>query len=226
MYNTGAMGHKEKNNESDDCRPVIINIRNGEVFPDDSPEMVEIMLAWEKLTKAERDAWHRVCCQNSRNELDMVFANAFSQEIERLLDVVSKRPKPPPKFEVCPLCKKHGRIVLGNNFFGPEFALQQEGEFYLDAGVSFDRFTKTQATAVRKDIKSSTLPKKLNRDVVRLCFRASVWNIQNATLDRLYKTKTNEGIHNFLFDPLVHYEVPASFAARLEEMAKSGWSKN
>jgi hypothetical protein len=59
---------------SDDCsgcRPVLLDIKTSMVLGDDTPEMQKILRIWDLTTRNERNVYHRVCCQNSRNPRDI-----------------------------------------------------------------------------------------------------------------------------------------------------------
>lgn len=75
---------------SDDCpgcRPAMINLATGERFPDDSPPMLAVLEVWKNTTVGQRLAWHRVTCQNSRTEMDLLFC----QGLQRLLQTALER---------------------------------------------------------------------------------------------------------------------------------------
>lgn len=48
------------------CRPVLLDVRTGKTFPDDSPAMKAINRVWHNMTLPEKEAWHEFTCQNSR----------------------------------------------------------------------------------------------------------------------------------------------------------------
>lgn len=49
------------------CRPVIINASTGHSFSDDSVEGRMIERVWQTSTPEEREAFHEVTCNNSRD---------------------------------------------------------------------------------------------------------------------------------------------------------------
>lgn len=53
------------------CLPVIIDPTTGQVMPADSPPMLSVMRVWRGTQRFEREAFHRVCCLNSRHPTDM-----------------------------------------------------------------------------------------------------------------------------------------------------------
>ena len=67
------------------CKPAMMNIDTGKVEPDDSPSMTIVLQLWSATTLAERQAWHRVTCQNSRSIVDLQFAQDFTQRVQAAL---------------------------------------------------------------------------------------------------------------------------------------------
>jgi hypothetical protein len=67
------------------CKPALLNIDTGEPEPDNSPIMQVVFGIWDTLTLAERQAWHRVTCQNSREPADMRVAKSFAETIQKAL---------------------------------------------------------------------------------------------------------------------------------------------
>lgn len=67
------------------CRPVIIDTRTGKAFPDDSPQMVAVMELWSKTSRAQRVAFHRVTCLNSRDMVDLFIIESLSRRIGEAL---------------------------------------------------------------------------------------------------------------------------------------------
>jgi hypothetical protein len=65
------------------CRPVALDPTTGKVLPDDHPLMQRILRAWGQTTREQREAWHRVTCQNSRDERDMKLARQFISAIQQ-----------------------------------------------------------------------------------------------------------------------------------------------
>lgn len=62
------------------CRPAMMNLKTHEVLPDDSPEMVAILGVWSKTTLEQRQAWHRITCQGSKNPADHELVRPFIEE--------------------------------------------------------------------------------------------------------------------------------------------------
>ena len=67
------------------CKPAMMDVQTGKVLPDDSPSMQIVLRLWGETTLAERQAWHRVTCQNSRAPEDLRFAQVFTQRVQKAL---------------------------------------------------------------------------------------------------------------------------------------------
>ncbi len=67
-----------------DCRPALV-LPTGVSLPDDAPSMQIVLRVWGTLTLAEKQAWHRFTCQNSRDPLDVQSAAAFTQCVQAAL---------------------------------------------------------------------------------------------------------------------------------------------
>lgn len=65
------------------CRPAAINLRSGEIVPDDHPMMQAIDRAWAKAGPLHRQAFHRVTCLNSRSTLDLALVRELQQAMQR-----------------------------------------------------------------------------------------------------------------------------------------------
>ena len=74
---------------SDDCpgcRPAMMDMKTGQVLPDDSPEMILVLGVWKTTSRREREVFHRVCCQNSRDGSDIRIFKELSQRITNALN--------------------------------------------------------------------------------------------------------------------------------------------
>jgi hypothetical protein len=74
------------------CRPAIIDIQTGKVLPDDNPIMKCALEVWAGTTLLERQAYHDVCCLNSREASDLVLFHAVTK---RMQEALNKLPPPP-----------------------------------------------------------------------------------------------------------------------------------
>jgi hypothetical protein len=64
------------------CKPAAMDPATGKVLPDDHPLMRRILRAWGQTTRAQREAWHRCTCQNSRDSLDLQLCQQFISAIQ------------------------------------------------------------------------------------------------------------------------------------------------
>jgi hypothetical protein len=69
-------------NACEGCKPAMLDVKTGQVLPDDAPSMKIVLQLWNALPLAEKQAWHRVTCQNSRALLDVQRAEAFARRIQ------------------------------------------------------------------------------------------------------------------------------------------------
>jgi len=60
----------------------MMDVKTGRLFADDSVEMITVNRLWSETTLKERQAWHRVTCQNSRSLVDLQFAKTFADRLE------------------------------------------------------------------------------------------------------------------------------------------------
>ena len=79
------MSWKAFDDECRGCKPALMDVKTGKVLPDSSPSMKIILQLWSETTLAERQAWHRVTCQNSRSLIDLQFAKDFTDRVQRAL---------------------------------------------------------------------------------------------------------------------------------------------
>ena len=77
------------------CRPAMVDVKTGRVFPDDSAEMKTVNRLWAQTTLQERQAWHRVTCQNSRSIVDVQIAKRFADRIEAAFAAMATKKKVP-----------------------------------------------------------------------------------------------------------------------------------
>lgn len=73
------------------CRPAMLDPKTQQSLPDDDPTMIIVNRIWDEQTSlAIKEAWHRVCCCNSRDASDLELASAFSRRINEAL-VIDRR---------------------------------------------------------------------------------------------------------------------------------------
>lgn len=66
------------------CYPVLVDPHTMKVLPDDHPQMINVMLVWSKLTREERQAFHRFACLNSREPADLEIVETIALRLEQL----------------------------------------------------------------------------------------------------------------------------------------------
>jgi hypothetical protein len=71
--------------EYTECRPAILD-PYGRRLAEDDPILQVVMAAWAEEPAAVRQAWHEVCCHNSRRADHMALALGFSRRIEAILN--------------------------------------------------------------------------------------------------------------------------------------------
>jgi hypothetical protein len=71
------------------CRPAIINRKTMKAFADGSPVMMAVDKVWDATTPSEREAWHRVTCQNSRAPSDLELSTQIANRIQAALATLS-----------------------------------------------------------------------------------------------------------------------------------------
>jgi hypothetical protein len=79
------MSIKSFDDECPGCRPMMVDVKTGQAFADDSAEMVAVNRVWSATTLAERQAWHHVTCQNSLSIVDLQVVEDFSDRVETAL---------------------------------------------------------------------------------------------------------------------------------------------
>jgi hypothetical protein len=60
-----------------------MNLETGEVLPADHPTMLKIMAIWETTSRAQRAAYHRVMCLNSRDPVDLVIVHGLVERFTK-----------------------------------------------------------------------------------------------------------------------------------------------
>ena len=82
------MSWQKFDDECPGCKPALLDLQTGQVKPDDSQEMVAIFGVWKNTTLEERQAWHRVCCQQSPTRDDIRFADEFALRVKAALEAI------------------------------------------------------------------------------------------------------------------------------------------
>lgn len=71
------------------CHPTIIDPK-GQSLASDTPEMIATLSVWNQSSLAERQAYHRVTCLNSRDDADMTVFQALSERIQEAVFTVNE----------------------------------------------------------------------------------------------------------------------------------------
>lgn len=79
------MSREQFDEKCEGCRPALLDLKTNKPLPPDSPVMVIVNRVWDRTTPSEREAYHRVCCQNSRDPRDVTLATDVAKRIERAL---------------------------------------------------------------------------------------------------------------------------------------------
>lgn len=76
------MSWKEFEEDCPGCRPCIIDAKTGEKLPQDSDIMKAVNKIWETATQQEKQAFHNVTCNNSREAMDMALMKGIVDRIQ------------------------------------------------------------------------------------------------------------------------------------------------
>lgn len=76
------MSWEKHDDDCPGCRPAILDVRTGKALPPDDPIMRAVNAVWAQTTLAERQAFHRVCCENSRDQADLDICFALNERFK------------------------------------------------------------------------------------------------------------------------------------------------
>lgn len=79
------MSRESHDDECAGCRPVLLNPATGEVMLEGRPEMVAVLRVWGETTREEREAFHRVTCDNSREAVDLALLRGVTDRMQGAL---------------------------------------------------------------------------------------------------------------------------------------------
>lgn len=65
------------------CRPRLLDLKSKRPLPENHPTMRTVLQVWEQTTRNEREAYHRVMCQNSRHWFDLDVVERICQRIQQ-----------------------------------------------------------------------------------------------------------------------------------------------
>jgi hypothetical protein len=77
------MSHDKFDDTCKGCPPAILDVTTGLKLSDDHPVMQAVNRVWEGTTSEEREAFHRVCCQNSRDPKDLAVMKMVADRIQK-----------------------------------------------------------------------------------------------------------------------------------------------
>jgi len=77
------------------CRPALFDAQTQRRFGPDTPEMKAVDALWAETTKQEREAFHRVTCQNSRTPGDLRLAGGVVSQIKNAILELKKQARGP-----------------------------------------------------------------------------------------------------------------------------------
>lgn len=75
------MSQEQYDENCDGCKPAMLDVQTGERLSDDHPAMQALQQVFNKLSKDEKAAFHRVCCLNSRDDRDLAVMGKIQQEL-------------------------------------------------------------------------------------------------------------------------------------------------
>jgi hypothetical protein len=77
------MSWEKHDDNCEGCRPALIDAATGQVMPDDSQIMRAVSAMWQGTTLAERQAFHRFTCLNSRDPADLAIVGQLNERIHQ-----------------------------------------------------------------------------------------------------------------------------------------------
>jgi len=67
----------------DGCKPVLLDLTTGKLLPDDNPAVRAMARIWDQMSLAERQAFHRVTCLNSRAQADLLVIQSIQRQMQK-----------------------------------------------------------------------------------------------------------------------------------------------
>jgi hypothetical protein len=86
------MSRRKYDPECPGCLPVIIDVKTGQVAPDDHPFMQPIIALWDQQDEATRKAWHAVTCLNSERPEDLRLVEPFVAQVQAEIAKIKSKP--------------------------------------------------------------------------------------------------------------------------------------
>lgn len=75
------MSREKYEDDCPGCRPAILEVGTGKRLPETHPHMQAALRVWAETTFAEREAYHRFCCLNSRDPQVLKLASGVMERI-------------------------------------------------------------------------------------------------------------------------------------------------
>lgn len=67
------------------CLPAIVDLETSTPLADDHPAVLAMMAIWDKTTISQRQAFHRVTCNNSRDNKDLAVIQHLSAKLQQAM---------------------------------------------------------------------------------------------------------------------------------------------
>ena len=80
------MSKEHYEDDCEGCRPVLINPDTGQPLPENHPISQIVNGVFEKLSKQQKESFHKVCCLNSRDEQDLANVQVFRDEVAKKIN--------------------------------------------------------------------------------------------------------------------------------------------
>lgn len=80
------MSREQHDDDCPSCRPALLDLQTGHALPMTDPIMHRVMHVWRQTELAERQAFHRVTCLNSRAPDDLRVMAALSRRIQLAIE--------------------------------------------------------------------------------------------------------------------------------------------
>ncbi len=151
------MSRQTFNDECPGCKPILIDPSTHKPYPDNHPMMIVLGRVWQETTREQREAYHRVCCNNSETPEDVAvateIAEIFRQEIIKNL----KNPYTKPGcLKVSEVFKARGQVCPF--FIGGPFATVE------DMMATFDK--PEELFVVRYAPNSLAVARIIDKDII------------------------------------------------------------
>jgi hypothetical protein len=76
------MSHEKFDDNCPGCKPAFLDLKTGQVLPDDHPVMQKVHAVWRTTTFQQREAFHDVMCLNSRDPLKLFLVKQITDQFK------------------------------------------------------------------------------------------------------------------------------------------------